>query len=61
MTLSLQNNTIYRQLKDMQDTLADLKTKLKSEQDRYIQMFTRMETAISNMNSQSSYLSSLSG
>ncbi|MCI9067493.1 MAG: flagellar filament capping protein FliD, partial [Lachnospiraceae bacterium] len=61
ITLSIQNNAIYKQLKDMQDNLVSLQSKLKSEQDRYIQMFTRMETAISNMNSQSSYLSSLSG
>lgn len=61
MTLSLQNNTIYKQLKDMETVLADLQTRLKSEQDRYIQQFTYMEQAISNMNTQSSYLSSLTG
>lgn len=61
MTLSLQNNTIYKQLKDMQETLTTLQTRLKSEQDRYIKQFTYMEQAISNMNSQSSYLSSLGG
>ena len=59
--LSLQNNTIDRQLKDMQESLTNLQSKLKTEQDRYIQMFTAMEKAISSMNSQSSYLSSLSG
>ncbi len=61
LALSLQNNTIQRQLKDMQESLTNLQSKLKTEQDRYIQMFTTMEKAISNMNSQSSYLSSLSG
>lgn len=61
ISLSLQYNTIYNQLKDMQETLTSLQTKLQTEQDRYIQMFTRMETAISNMNSQSSYLSSITG
>ncbi len=61
LTLSLQNNTIYKQLKDMQDTLTNLQTRLKSEQDRYIKQFTYMEQAINNMNTQSSYLSSLTG
>ena len=61
MTLSLQNNTIYKQLKDMQDVLTSLQTRLKSEQDRYIKQFTYMEQAINNMNTQSSYLSSLTG
>lgn len=61
LTLSLQSNTIYKQLKDMQDTLTSLQTRLKSEQDRYIKQFTYMEQAINNMNTQSSYLSSLTG
>ncbi len=61
LALSVQNNTIYKQLKDMQDSLSSLQSKLKTEQDRYIQMFTTMEKAISSMNSQSSYLSSLTG
>ncbi|MCI8465823.1 MAG: flagellar filament capping protein FliD [Lachnospiraceae bacterium] len=61
ISLSLQNNTIYNQLKDMQENLTSLRSKLKTEQDRYIQMFTTMEKAISNMNSQSSYLSSITG
>ncbi len=59
--LSLQSNTIYNQLKDMQESLTNLQSKLKTEQDRYIHMFTTMEKAISSMNSQSSYLSSISG
>ncbi len=61
LVLSLQDNTIYNQLKDMQENLKTLQSKLKTEQDRYIQMFTTMEKAISSMNSQSSYLSSLTG
>ena len=61
MSLSLQNNTIYKQLKDMQESLTTLQTRLKSEQDRYIKQFTYMEQAISNMNTQSSYLSSIGG
>ncbi|MCI8513212.1 MAG: flagellar filament capping protein FliD [Lachnospiraceae bacterium] len=61
ITLSVQNNTIYKQLKDMQEVLTGLRTRLKSEQDRYIKQFTAMEQAINNMNSQSSFLSSLGG
>lgn len=61
ISLSVQSNTIYNQLKDMQEVLTDLRTRLKSEQDRYIRQFTQMEQAISNMNSQSSYLSSIGG
>lgn len=61
ISLSIQDNTIYNQLKDMQEVLTDLRTRLKSEQDRYIRQFTQMEQAISNMNSQSSYLSSIGG
>ena len=61
ISLSLQENKIYKQLKDMQESLSSLQTRLKSEQDRYIKQFTLMEQAINNMNSQSSYLSSLTG
>lgn len=61
LSLTLTDNSIYTQLKEKQEELETLKTRLESEQERYIDMFTRMETAISNMNSQSSYLSSLTG
>ncbi|MCI8576631.1 MAG: flagellar filament capping protein FliD [Lachnospiraceae bacterium] len=57
---SLQKNQIYDQLKRMQEDLEKLKSLLTTEQDRYIKQFTTMETLISQMNSQSSYLSSLS-
>jgi len=45
----------------MQDAIDRLNDQLKTEQDRYISQFTQMETLISQMNSQSGYLSSLSG
>lgn len=61
LPLTITNNQIYRQLKDMEESIEKLKTQLKSEQDRYISQFTTMETMISQMNSQSSYLSSLQG
>lgn len=61
ISLSMQNNTIYNQLKDMQTVLEELQTRLKTEQDQYIQQFTYMEQAINNMNTQASYLSSITG
>lgn len=59
--LSVSNNWIYTQLKQMEDTISTLKTRLKSEQDRYIKQFTSMETMINKFNSQSSYLSQFQG
>lgn len=59
--LSLTDNEIYKELKDIDDLIKQLQTRLKSEQDRYISQFTRLETVIAQMNSQSSYLSSMSG
>lgn len=61
LPLTVTNNAIYRQLKDMQKDLDKLRTKLKTEQDRYVSQFTAMETAISKMNSQAGYLSNLNG
>ncbi len=61
MPLSVSKNWIYTQLQEMQKTIDTLKTRLKSEQDRYIKQFTTMETMISKFNSQSSYLSQFQG
>ena len=58
--MSLTNNQIYKQLKDMEENLDKLQLRLKSEQDRYITQFASMEKLISQMNSQSSFLSQLS-
>lgn len=55
--LSVMNNQIYRQLKEMQEVVETLQSRLQNEQDRYIKQFTTMETLISQMNSQASYLS----
>lgn len=59
--ISLTDNDLYKSMKDIDDIIKQLQTRLKSEQDRYISQFTRLETAIAQMNSQSSYLSSMSG
>lgn len=59
--VSLTDNELYKSMKDIDDIIKQLQARLKSEQDRYIAQFTRLETAIAQMNSQSSYLSSMSG
>ena len=58
---TLQKNQIYDQLKQMQETLTTLQDRLKTEQERYISIFTNMETMINQFNSQASYLSQISG
>lgn len=60
-SLSLTQNTYYDQIKSIDKVLESLKERLKAEQDRYISQFSSLETLIANMNSQSSYLSSMSG
>lgn len=58
---SLTQNTYYDQLTAIDKMIDKLKTRLKTEQDRYISQFSTLETMIANMNSQSSYLSSMGG
>ena len=61
LSLTLTNTSIYKELKDMQETITNLQSQLSTEQDRYISQFTQMERLINQMNSQSSYLSQLGG
>ena len=61
LSLTLTNNSIYKELKDLQETITNLQSQLSTEQDRYISQFTQMERLINQMNSQSSYLSQLGG
>jgi flagellar capping protein FliD len=58
VTSSLTNNTIYRQLKDIDDKVDQLKDRYENEKDRYWSMFNSMETAMSSYNTQMSLLSS---
>lgn len=58
---SLMDNEIYKQLKEMEETIASLQDRLKVEQDRYISQFTTMESLINQMNTQQSYLSKITG
>lgn len=58
---TLVDNQIYTQLKTMNETLANLKETLKMQQERYISQFTYMESMINQFNSQSNYLSQITG
>jgi flagellar hook-associated protein 2 len=58
---SVLSNTIQKQIDSIDEYIEKLKDKLETETDRYISQFTSLETLISQMNSQSSYLSSLYG
>ncbi len=56
---SVLQNSIQTEIDDIDDILATLQDRLETETDRYISQFTQLETLISEMNSQSSYLSSM--
>lgn len=58
---SLMKNQIYQEIKSKQEQIESLRAQLQTEQDRYISMFTTMETMINKMNSQASYLSQITG
>lgn len=57
-TTILKNN-IQKQIDELDDYVVKLTKRLAKEQDRYISQFTTLETLMSQMNSQSSYLSSM--
>lgn len=56
---SVLTNSLQKQMDRIDDYVKQLQDKLETETDRYISQFTSLETLISQMNSQSSYLSSL--
>lgn len=56
---SVLSNSLQKQMDSIDDYIERLQDKLETETDRYISQFTSLETLISQMNSQSSYLSSL--
>lgn len=58
---SIISNSMQKQMDDIDDVIERLFDKLETEQDRYIAQFTSLETLISQMNSQSSWLSSALG
>lgn len=56
---SVLTNSLQKQMDRIDDYIEQLQDKLETETDRYISQFTSLETLISQMNNQSSYLSSL--
>ncbi len=59
--MSVTENTMYSQLKAIKEQIAKLQERLETERDRYIKQFTSLETLISQMNNQSSWLSQFGG
>lgn len=58
---SITDNAIYREIEEINKTIKKYESRLQVERDRYIKQFTSLETLISQMNSQSSYLSQFGG
>lgn len=58
---SILSNHLKKSIDSIDDYIERLEDQLKMEQDRYISQFTNLETLISQMNSQSSWLSSSFG
>lgn len=56
---SEKNNTLYDQMKKIDEQIERLKDQYEKEKDRYWSQFNAMEQAIANMNSQSSYLAQM--
>lgn len=59
--LSMTENYMYKQIAEINKQILKLQTKLQAERDRYVKQFTSLETLISQMNSQSNYLSQIGG
>lgn len=58
---SITDNAIYREIEEINKKIKQYESRLETERDRYIKQFTSLETLISQMNSQSSYLSQFGG
>ncbi|MEZ3435877.1 MAG: flagellar filament capping protein FliD [Lachnospiraceae bacterium] len=59
--ISITENYMYKQIAEYNKQIAKLQTQLEAERDRYIKQFTSLETLISQMNSQSNWLSQIGG
>lgn len=59
--MSMTENYYYDQLQSIEKLIDSLNDRLQTERDRYVKQFATLESLIANMNSQSSYLSSMSG
>ncbi len=58
---SVLDNSLLDQMNEIDDKISRLTTQLTTEQDRYISQFTQLELLISQMNSQSTWLTSMMG
>lgn len=58
-TLSETKNTLYTQFLQQQTSVSDFKTKMTSDASMYTNKFTALQSALSQLNSQQSYLSSM--
>ena len=58
---SATDNEIYKQMKSVQDRISSLQDKYDSKEEYWWKVFTNLETMMSDLNSQSSYLSSYLG
>ena len=55
--MSLTDNTLLSEMNNIDDIIEMLNDRLQSERERYNKQFTNLEVLISQMNSQSSWLS----
>ena len=60
-TSSDTNNSIYKQIQSLKNTIDSLKERYEQQQDRYWKIYSNMETQLGNINGQSSYISQLMG
>ncbi len=58
---SATDNEIYKQMKNIQDRISSLQDKYDSKEEYWWKVFTNLESMMSDLNSQSSYLSSYFG
>ncbi len=58
-TSSDTNNSIYRQIQSLKDTIDQLQDRYDQQQDRYWKIYSNMETQLGNLNGQTSYISQL--
>ena len=55
------DSTIYKEMKRIQQRMSDLQTKYSDKEEYWWKVFTNMESALSDLNSQTSYISSYFG
>lgn len=58
---SATDNDIYNQMKRIKELITKLNTRYDDQQDRYWKIYSNMETQLSSLNSQTSYISSMLG